>query len=119
MGRPDASSVADMAMRGNIESDQKNSVGLLHEVRPNPQGYDLSNSVDCVQEHQLYFLTPHACMHACTHIQTQHTAVIHTHYCGHEHKAILYVILPLARTTKLQHIATSKYKQLTELTKFS
>jgi len=77
VGWPDASSVADMAMRENIESDQKNSVGLLYEVRPNPQGYDLSNSLDYVQEHQLYFLTPHACMHA--HIQTQHTATIHTH----------------------------------------
>lgn len=64
--RPDASSVADMVTRGNIESDQWNSVGLLHEVQPNPQGYDLSNSVDCVQEHQLCFLTPHACMHTYT-----------------------------------------------------
>lgn len=53
----------DMAMRGNSKSDQKNSVGLLHEVQPNPLGYDLSNSVDCVQEHRLCFLTPHACMH--------------------------------------------------------
>lgn len=54
-----------MAMRGNIKSDQKNSVGLLLEVQPNPLGYDLSNSVDCVQEHRLCFLT-HACMHTYT-----------------------------------------------------
>lgn len=57
----------EMAMRGNIKSDQTNSVGLLHEVQPNPLGSDLSNSMDCVQEHQLCFLTSHACMHAHIH----------------------------------------------------
>jgi len=57
-----------------------------------------------------------------TYTDAAHDYYTHTNskHCGHKHKAILYVILPLARTTKLQNLATSKNKQLTELkTKFS
>jgi len=61
-------------------------------------------------------------MHACTHTDAAHGYYTHTLTQNNvvKHKAILYVILPLARTTKRQNLATSKNKQLTEMkTKFS
>ncbi len=120
-----------MAMRGNIKSDQKNSVGLLLEVQPNPLWYDLSNSMDCVQERRLCFRTPHACMHtymgtAAAQARGWFTNVSKTMFCktcttctlcacGYKHKAFWYVFLSLAWTRMLQHLATLKYTRLKEL----
>lgn len=56
----------DMSMRGNIESDQKNSVGLLHEVRPRPSGICLVKQCGLCSRASAVFPDT-TCMHAHIH----------------------------------------------------